>query len=244
MQMLEELSMNAVPALQTLLYDGWILRFAEGYGNRANSVNPLYQSRHNINNKIDNCEKIFYSRSLNPTFKITPFNLPNNLDEVLMNRRYSIIHLTSVQTLKLDKFEEPIIKSISMTHKFDENWYYYYCNFNNMSGKNKIIYKKMLENLITSKYYILLLVDNEVVACGLFVIENNFAGIFDIVVKEDYRKKGYGRQLMLNILKYSNSNNTKFAYLQVLIDNVAALNLYSKLGFREAYKYYYRVLGR
>jgi len=34
----EELSANAHPALKTIIYDGWILRFSDGYTNRSNSV--------------------------------------------------------------------------------------------------------------------------------------------------------------------------------------------------------------
>ena len=38
---LEELAMNAWPAIQTYLYDGWIVRFANGYTKRANSVTAV-----------------------------------------------------------------------------------------------------------------------------------------------------------------------------------------------------------
>ena len=41
---LEEVAMNAWPALQQMLFDGWILRFAQGYTKRANSVHPLFES--------------------------------------------------------------------------------------------------------------------------------------------------------------------------------------------------------
>lgn len=51
MNILEELSMNALPALQTILYDGWVIRFADGYSNRANSVNPIYPSIENVHKK-------------------------------------------------------------------------------------------------------------------------------------------------------------------------------------------------
>ena len=39
---IEELSINAFPAILTELYDGWILRYSNGYTYRGNSVNPLY----------------------------------------------------------------------------------------------------------------------------------------------------------------------------------------------------------
>ena len=41
---IEELSLSAWPPLQTMVLDGWVLRFAEGYTKRPNSVNPLYAS--------------------------------------------------------------------------------------------------------------------------------------------------------------------------------------------------------
>ena len=37
----EELSLNSHPAIQTNYYDGWLLRFGNGYTARANSVNML-----------------------------------------------------------------------------------------------------------------------------------------------------------------------------------------------------------
>ena len=50
---LEELSINAWPSLQTMLYDGWVLRFSDGYTKRANSSNPLYGGVLSVDEKID-----------------------------------------------------------------------------------------------------------------------------------------------------------------------------------------------
>lgn len=41
---IEELSLSHWQPLSTLLYDGWVLRFAKGYTKRANSVQPIYDS--------------------------------------------------------------------------------------------------------------------------------------------------------------------------------------------------------
>ncbi len=51
---------------------------------------------------------------------------------------------------------------------------------------------------------------------------------YDILVKEEYRQKGYGKQLLAKALK---ENEPAGMILMVDIDNVPALNLYKSLGF-------------
>ncbi|WMM30943.1 GNAT family N-acetyltransferase, cg3035/Rv0428c family, partial [Shouchella clausii] len=56
---IEALSMNAQPALKTVQKGGWILRFANGYTKRANSINPLYPSCEELDRKIEACEQMY-----------------------------------------------------------------------------------------------------------------------------------------------------------------------------------------
>jgi len=65
--------------------------------------------------------------------------------------------------------------------------------------------------------------------------------LFDIVVDANYRNQGYGKQVMLDLLKLGKIDGAKNAYLQVMLNNLSALKLYSKLGFKEIYKYWYRI---
>ena len=56
---IEELSLNAWPAMQTMLFDGWVLRSADGYTKRANSVYPLYDSKMDLDVKIGFCDSFY-----------------------------------------------------------------------------------------------------------------------------------------------------------------------------------------
>lgn len=82
-QKIEELSLNALPAMQTQIYDGWVIRFADGYTKRANSITPIYPSNENVKKKILNCEQLYFARNEKAVYKMTPQANPINLDFVL-----------------------------------------------------------------------------------------------------------------------------------------------------------------
>ena len=54
--------------------------------------------------------------------------------------------------------------------------------------------------------------------------------IIDVVVDEEYRRKGYGQKLIELVI---HSNLGKRIILEVSVNNKAAIGLYNKLGFRE-----------
>lgn len=67
---MEELSLNNWQPLSTLLYDGWVLRFANGYTKRANSIQPIFYSTYELEQKIDACEKIYSEKIYVPYLKL------------------------------------------------------------------------------------------------------------------------------------------------------------------------------
>lgn len=106
---LEEITLNSWPALQSYLYDGWLLRWADGYTKRSNSVQPLYSTDNpiEIGTKIIECQNFYERAGLTPCFKITPFVQPFQLDMLLDERGYSKRDLTYVKTIGLASIREP-----------------------------------------------------------------------------------------------------------------------------------------
>lgn len=53
-------------------------------------------------------------------------------------------------------------------------------------------------------------------------------GIFDLLVKPEFRRKGYGRKLLIKALQINKPSGMR---LEVDIDNIPAINLYNSAGF-------------
>ncbi|MBI5033401.1 MAG: GNAT family N-acetyltransferase [Chloroflexi bacterium] len=107
----EEISLNALPALQTMHLDGWVLRFANGYTKRANSINPIYDGADNVEEKIRFCEEIYRRKHLPVVFKMTKTAQPENLDSILADKGYEINSPTSVQIAELGNVDSSLLST-------------------------------------------------------------------------------------------------------------------------------------
>jgi N-acetylglutamate synthase len=241
---LEEISMNAWPCLQTMLLDGWILRFAEGYTYRANSINPIYCSNEeDMDQKINVCEKFYRGQNLPVVFKMTSIALPANLDQVLQQKGYKLTASSLVLTLDIDKIMDlgTVEYFTEIKEEVTSEWINDFCRLNNKNEANKSVMIKMFENITNKTCFMRLFLDGEVAACGLGVVEGDFIGLYDIVTNNEFRRQGFGTALVSEIINWGILNGANVAYLQVVNDNIPALNLYNKLGFNEKYQYWYRV---
>jgi RimJ/RimL family protein N-acetyltransferase len=236
----EELSLNAHPALQTQFYDGWVLRFANGYTNRANSINPLYPSALDLQIKITECEKRYFAQGLPAVYKLTDASEPN-IDKILEQQGYEIATPTYVMDMDLrDKDFFP--GDCVMTSHADDDWLSAYFTFSRYTDSVKMATaRQILSNVKNTMICGRLVKNGESVACGSAVIERGYMALLNIVVDEPHRKKGYGTKICESLLSAASGENAHTAYLQVIQENQAAINLYKKLGYETVYSYWYRV---
>ena len=233
--------MNAWPALQTIHFDGWIIRFADGVTKRSNSVNPLYASNLDIYRKIDYCERLYRSKKLPACFKINGNTEPPDLDSILEKFGYTHEFDISVQLINTTKFSISIDSNVNINEFLDDPWLDNYIRMNDMDLSIKPVFKRIIDQIIYPKCLLTIKLNGSIVGCGLGVAEDKHIGLFDITVDKQYRNQGLGKILVENILRWGKNKGAEIGYLQVLIDNAPAIRLYEKIGFKEEYKYWYRI---
>ena len=238
---IEELSFNAWPSLQTVHYDGWVLRFSNGFSKRANSVNPLYDSTIDPARKIEYCETAYREKGLKTIFKLNEISCPNNLDELLAAEGYESIDHVSVQVSELSDPSSPPPRTCEIHERATDAWLNAYCGMDVRAAENRATLEGMLGLIIPRKAFFALQDANKIIACGIGVLDSGFMGLFNIIVDVDHRGRGLGTQLLSDMLGWAGENGAHAAYLQVLKDNLSAAGIYRKFGFREVSEYWYRI---
>ena len=242
-KVIEELSLNSWPAIQTMLYDGWILRFANGYTKRSNSVNPLFSSLLNIEEKIQSCEKLYEKMGLDVVFKMTSRVFPRNLDRILESMGYMYDSPTSVQILELGNIDLSLARKAIFSEKLSREWLNDFCELIRTKDKRKFSLKKILDNIVTAKCFASFREEGQgpMICSGLGVLQGKYLGLYNIVTAVNFRDQGYGTRMVLNLLDWGKRKGAETAYLHVELINKPALKIYSRLDFREIYRYWYRI---
>ena len=120
----------------------------------------------------------------------------------------------------------------------------YFDTFVEIAGHNRRTRDTLaiIVNLIATRNAGILLRDaaGEPIASALAVNALGTGVYTNVIVHSDRRGQGIGRRLMQAALAWTSSVGATDAAIQVVSDNTPAVNLYTSLGFSEAYRYHYR----
>lgn len=174
-------------------------------------------------------------------FKITEVAQPPGIDKILEARGYNQAFEISVQLMNIEEFSTDIDENVNNLETTEDIWLDSYMKMSEINVSKKSIFKRILNQVILPKCLMAINIKGFTIGCGLGVVEDNYIGLFDIVIDKQYRNRGLGQIMIENIIKWGKSKGATRAYLQVLTDNEQALRLYEKVGFKEVYKYWYRI---
>ena len=247
---LEKKAANGWVAFETHEYDGWEMRFGNGYTGRANSVSVYEDSTKRLEDKVVYCENLYKAQGLPCNFKVT--DADKELSEYLLNRGYKVVTPSDVMILDTDSEEfakvlsdEGIVDN-SVAFKdvifSDEpaEWFDSYFEFEGFTDEKKIeTYKQFHANTKVTKLYVTLMHEGKVAAVASCAIEGEYSLLHNVIVDKKYRGLGLGKKLCLAAIIKSKELGAKYSYLQVIKDNDVAVNLYNKLGYKKVYEYCY-----
>ena len=238
-RIIEELSMNAFPSLDTVFYDGWVIRMSDGKSKRVNSVYSLYPSTIPLEVKVAHCEGVYKSNRLRRVFKLTDQETCSGLDDYLRSRGYREAGRTHIMTLDLGSLKYQSDLNCEYFSDFTKDWYNDLCHEENRSAIDKKVMAEAWKMVIPPQCYISLSIHGRRIAFGRGVLDGGFIGIYGVFVSDDFRGKGYGEMITKELLLYGKKRGCFSAYLQVEVENTMAIKLYKKIGFKEEYQYWY-----
>jgi len=240
---LEERGLNAWPALQTLLVQGWVVRFAQGYTKRANSACALGPDAAPLARIGPDIEALYRRHGQKPIFRLSPLAGADD-DAWLAGRGYYRIEPTRVMrlaTLPDQPPRPPSGFSLGFTDHPDPAWIESFTAGDRHGTAGRESLRAMLGALRPPARFATLSHEGSACGYGLAVIERGAAGLFDIQVAGTLRGRGLGRFLVAAILAQARQCGAGSAWLQVLAANEAACALYRRLGFTPVHSYAYRV---
>ena len=237
---IEDLLLNATQPAQQLQYDGWLLRLARNDVKRASSVIAAYGSSLPLDAKIEHCERVYAERGLPVTFRLTPFSKPPGLDEALAARGYERFERSLCLSASLGDVAPATRDDLRFERPQLSRWLDVAAELRGLAPERKRAeYERLFESTLPG-FSLIAWQGDEAVACGLIMVEDDYAGLFDLCTAEARRDQGIGTALTSELMRLGRLHGAERAWLSVLDDNAAALRVYEKLGFTAAYDYWYR----
>jgi ribosomal protein S18 acetylase RimI-like enzyme len=239
---MEDAALNATVVREQMLYDGWLLRWADAKAKRARSVNLIGPSMGDLEEKLAFCRD-FYRRQGQPLiFRMTSVAPDPLLDQALTQRGYTVFSTTAVMSAPIAAVAATDASAPLRLEYADT------ALFASVTGDLRAYapehvrehQQRLAAIAVPCARIIARDGAGRPVGAGMAVVDGELLGIFDVVVDESQRRRGYARALVNHLIALGRQDGAHTAYLQVEFTNVAARTLYHSLGFGDRYEYWYR----
>jgi N-acetylglutamate synthase len=232
------------PGLETARLGGWLLRAAGGFTRRANSALTAGDSGVPLDAALDAVRSFYADRGLPPSVQVVVplpgdrrWEDPHTL-EALEDRGWRRDAPTVVMTLDVRRLPaaRPVAGvTVHWADAPDDAWLELY----RYHGSPVPPVARKVLTAAPHQAFASLRVDDVPVAVGRVAVATGWAGITAMQVADGYQRRGLARALLAEMLRRGREEGARFAYLQVLASNEAAIGLYSSAGFRPHHAYHY-----
>lgn len=240
----EEACLNGWPALREVIFDGWLIRQADGYTRRTNSVNLLSPGALPLDHKIQYCEAVYAAQG-QPAIFCIPTHADPDLSRALDRRGYGPPEDASC-VLFADLAEAPLEPAgdVVLEKGFPgEAWLNTLARLQGQNQAAQETHAKILKSLsVPAVFAAVRSDDGRLRALAFGAVHDGLVCVNSVVTDSVVRRQGLGRKVVSAVLAwFKEHQGAAGACLAVVADNTPAMALYGSLGFRrEVYRYHYR----
>jgi len=230
---------SSQPPEQTI-YDGWLLRYSPGKAKRARSVNAIAAGARTLDEKLAHVEAFYERVGLPCVFRITPYTQPPPLDAALADHGFLAREESRVMWTELQKASGPVTQAGRFTTLSGPEFADLVARLRGSPPAQAAAERQRIAHLALPALYTGLMLGDQPVSSGCVVIDDDVAGIFNMVTTPEQRGQGHATAIVEHLLQHASAAGARWAYLQVDAANAAARGVYRKFGFRDRYAYWYR----
>jgi len=239
---IERATLSAVPAPRVAFEGGFVVRSFAGGTGRANAACPIDSTPDpDLAARIVRIEGFYRRVGFTPRFRSTPLD-PPGMTELLEARFYRSHDESQVICGPLGALFRDDPDCVALAGP-EPDWTMVMASGEHQVPARQAEKARMQELLGVPAGWILLRVEGVPAACAFATADGPLAGLFDLAVRPEFRRRGLGSRVMSAAGAWARSQGARFAYAQVACSNTASLALNAGLGLTERYRYRYFLPG-
>jgi len=241
---IENAALNAWPALEEIHYPFGVMRFANGFTRRANSMTVNDSISIAPERLVAIAEAYYQSKSLPTAIRVNQVERPGlgdirGLDQLLQKREYGREGESAVMIRPISKLDSAITVDGQLAQS---EWLQIYQSLSILTDDEVRTLDAMLtKRRQNSCFFAVNDGAGRARCCGMGILYGSAMGLYGVITHPHYRGQGMAYTLLQRLFACGAQRRAEYFYLQVEISNHLAISLYEKLGFTRLYNYWYRV---
>jgi N-acetylglutamate synthase len=237
---IEDAGLSASQPREQAIYDGWLLRYANGKAKRARSVNPIAAGDLSLEEKLNHCVAFYARQGVPLLLRITPFSRPAGIDDALAALGYEAAEETRVMMAALDGDARVTAPDVPVTLIERAEFGAVLAGLHGLDPARGAVERDRFAHSVVDGLYLVVREEGQAVACGCAVFDGSLVGVYGMATAATHRGRGMATRLVADLLQRARARGCITAYLQVDATNTPARRAYAKFGFTDRYAYWYR----
>ena len=236
-QSIEAAAAVAWPPTESLTLGSWKLSAGDGFSRRRNSAVPAGPLPEDLDRRLTDVEEWYRVRGLPTLYRVTP-ECGDAVDGILAERGLVFESPTFVMSRLLGLPES--VEGVDESPVVTDSWVETEIAALGIDRSSIGPWLATIAVVPSPASFVVPVDGGEPAGAGFGVVVDDLLGVFEIVVRPEYRRRGHAGRIMAALHQFGMREGARRVFLQVLEDDEPAIALYRSLGYEVSHRYWYR----